>query len=120
MVWNGKNEATRIDHRAEDFVADVEVVVGEAAALARQDAVIGVLGGIFRHADAKGRPLLHALEDVIDAVAIRPHHAALPRQDMVFLAHALFGPFDRDSDDCVRRLPPSSGSRRCAGSGSPC
>ena len=40
---------------------------------------------------------LHALEDVIDAVAIRPYHATLPRQDMVFLAHALFGPFDRDA-----------------------
>ena len=29
------------DHRAEGFVADVEIVVGEAAALTRQDAVIG-------------------------------------------------------------------------------
>src|SRR6202023_4177202 len=28
---------------------------------------------------------------------IRPHHATLPRQDMVFLAHALFCPFDREA-----------------------
>ena len=76
MVWKGKNEATTHDHRAESFVADVEVVVGEAAALARQDAVVGVLGGIFRHADAKGRPLLHALEDEIDAVGVLVRHAA--------------------------------------------
>jgi hypothetical protein len=26
-----------------------------------------VLGGIFRYADPEGRPLLHALEDVVDA-----------------------------------------------------
>src|SRR5271165_1114751 len=85
------------DHRAEGFVADVEVVVGEATALTRQDAIIGVLGGVFWYGDAKGRPLLHALEDVIDTVVLRPRHAALPRLDMVFLAHALFGPFDRDA-----------------------
>ncbi len=84
-------------HRAEGFVTDVEIVVGEAAALTRQDAIIDVLGGVLWHGDTKGRPLLHALEDVIDAVAIRPHHATLPRQDMVFLAHALFCPFDREA-----------------------
>src|ERR1700756_2563642 len=41
------------------------------------------------------RPLLHALEDEVDAVGVVPDHAALPGQDMVFLAHALLGPFDR-------------------------
>jgi hypothetical protein len=83
-------------HRAEGLVTDVEIVVGEAAALAGKDAIMGILGGVFRHGDAKGRPLLHAFENEVDAVGIRPHHAALPRQDMVLLAHALFGPFDRD------------------------
>ena len=78
-------------HRAQGFVADVEIVVGEAAAVAGKDAVIGILGWIFRHGDAKCRPLLHALEDAVDAVGIRPHDAALPRQDVVFLAHALLG-----------------------------
>ena len=44
-------------HRAEGFVADVEIVVGEAAALTRQDAIIDVLGGVLWHGDTKGRPL---------------------------------------------------------------
>ena len=36
-------------HRAEGFVADVEIVVGEAAALASKDTIIGILGWVFRH-----------------------------------------------------------------------
>ena len=63
-------------HGAKSFIADVEVVVGEAAALAGEDAVVRVLGGIFRHADAEGRPLLHALEDEIDAVGVLVRHSA--------------------------------------------
>jgi len=82
-------------HGAENVIADVEVVMCEAAALAGDDAVVRVLAGIFRHADAKGWPLLHALEDEIDAVGVPVRHAAQPRQDIVLLAHALLGPFDR-------------------------
>jgi hypothetical protein len=81
--------------RAEDLIADVEVVVRETFALVRQDPVVGFLGGVFRHGDTKGGTLLHALEDEIDAVGVLPGHAALPGQDMVFLAHSLLGPFDR-------------------------
>src|SRR5580698_9226435 len=80
---------------AENFIADVEVVVGEAAALVGKDAVVRVLGGVFRHADAEGRPLLHALQDVIDAVGVVLCHSTLPGKDMVFLPHALLGPRDR-------------------------
>src|SRR6266436_2423252 len=54
-----------------------------------------VLGGIFRYADSEGRSLLHALEDIVDAVGAFPCHASLPRHDMVLLAHPLLGPFDR-------------------------
>ena len=43
-------------HGAKSFIADVEVVVGKAAALVGEDAVVRVLGGIFWHADAKSRP----------------------------------------------------------------
>jgi len=82
-------------HRAEDLIADVEIVVGEAAALVGKDPVIGILGGVFRHGDAKARSLLHALEDEVDAIGVVAGHAALPGQDMVFLAHPLCGPFDR-------------------------
>src|SRR4029077_12493124 len=38
-------------HGAENFIADIEVVVCEAAALAGEDAVVWILGGILRHAD---------------------------------------------------------------------
>src|SRR5262249_50802273 len=69
--------------------------MGEAAALVREDAVVRVLRGIFRHADAEGRSLLHAFEDEANAVAVGPGHAAQPGQNMVFLAHALLGPFNR-------------------------
>ena len=82
-------------HRAEDFIAKIEIVVREAAALAGEDPVMRILGGVFGDADAKARPLLHALEDEVDAVGAFPGHAALPGQDMVFLAHPLLGPFDR-------------------------
>ena len=63
-------------HGAENFIADVEVVVGEAAALVGEDAVMRVLGGILRHADPEARPLLHALEDEIDAVGVLVRHSA--------------------------------------------
>ena len=43
-------------HRAQGFVAEVEVVVREAAALAGEDPVIWILGGVFGGADAKARP----------------------------------------------------------------
>src|ERR1700760_4493359 len=82
-------------HRAEGFIAQVEIVVRETAALVGEDPVIWILGGVFRHGDAKGGSLLHALEDEVDAVGALPCHAALPGHDMVFLAHALLGPFDR-------------------------
>src|SRR5262244_198650 len=79
----------------EDRIADVEVVMREAAALVRQDPVMWIFGRVFRHGDAKGRALLHALEDEIDAIGAPLRHAALPGQDMIFLAHSLFGPLDR-------------------------
>ena len=49
------------NHRSERLVADIEIVMREAAALVRDDAVVRVLGRVFRQADAVGRPLLHAL-----------------------------------------------------------
>jgi hypothetical protein len=91
-------------HRTQHFVVDVEVIMGEAAALVGEDTVVRVLRGIFRHADAEGRSLLHALEDEVDAVAAASDHTALPRQNMVFLAHALLGPFDRKAVVAGERL----------------
>ena len=90
-----KERAHPHDHRAEHLVADVEIVVGEAAALGSEDPVIGVLAGVLWYSDAKGGTLLHTLEDKIDAVGVLSRHAALPGQDMIFLAHPLLGPLDR-------------------------
>src|SRR5215471_9810339 len=90
-----KERGDAYHHRSEHFIADVEVIMSEAAALMREKAVVRVGGGIFRHGDAEGRSLLHALEDEVDAVAIGPRHAAKPGQHMVLLAHALLGPLNR-------------------------
>ena len=57
---------------------------------------MGSLVGYFGTADAEGRPLLHALEDEVDAVGVALRHAAQPGQHVVLLAHPLLGPFDRD------------------------
>ena len=72
----GEEGCHQDDHRPEHLVADVEVVVGETAALMGQDAVMRVLGRIFRQADAEGWPLLQALEDEVDTVGIMPRHPA--------------------------------------------
>jgi hypothetical protein len=90
----GEERGHSEDDRAEGFIANVEVVMREAAALVREDAVIGILGGVFGHGDAKRGSLLHALEDEVDAVGVGPCHAALPGQDMIFLAHPFLGPLD--------------------------
>ena len=84
------------DDRSQDLVADVEVVVGEAATLVRQDAVVGILGGILRHADAEGAALFHAFEDEVDAVSPTLLHAAQCRQDVILFAESFFGPLDGD------------------------
>jgi len=69
----------------------------KTAALRGEDPIIGVLGGVFGHGDAKGGALFHALEYEIDTVSLALGHAALPGQDMVFVAHSLLGPLDRQS-----------------------
>jgi hypothetical protein len=70
----GKERRHPHDDGAEDFIADVEVVVGETALLAGQNAVSGILGRKLRHGDAEARSLLHALEDEVDAVGVLPQH----------------------------------------------
>ena len=59
--WKGEKVRDTHHHGAENFIADIEVVVREAAALAGEDAVVWILGGILRHADPEGRALLSIL-----------------------------------------------------------
>ena len=61
-----------------------------------QDPVVGILGRIFRHADAEGGPLFHALENEIDSVGASLPHPAQPRQDVILFADTFLGPLDGD------------------------
>src|SRR5215469_104701 len=99
----------------EDLIADVEVVMREAAALVRQDPVIWIFGRVFRHGDAKGRALLHALEDEIDAVGAPASPCGVARAGHDLPCAFPFRPTRSGADDCGRRLPPRPDSRRCVG-----
>src|SRR5215471_8676718 len=102
----GKERRHPHDHGPEHFVADVEIVVSEAALLAGQDTVIGILGRELRHGHPERRSLFHALEDEEDAVSVLAHHFPQPRLDMVLLAYALLGPLDGDGVIAGKGLDP--------------
>jgi len=51
--------------------------------------------GYFGHRDPEVAADLHALQDEIDAEALLPLHLPQARPYVVFLADALFGPFER-------------------------
>jgi hypothetical protein len=51
----GKERRRPHDDRPQDLVANVKVVVSEAAPLVRQDAMVGVLGRILGQADREER-----------------------------------------------------------------
>ena len=91
----GKEAGHTDDDRPQDLVTDVEVVVGKAAALVRQDAVVGVLSGILGYADAECAPLFHALEDEVDAVGATLLHAAQCRQNVILFAESFLRPLHR-------------------------
>src|SRR5580693_729716 len=84
------------DDRPQDLVPDVEVVVGKAARLVRQNAMIRILGGILRHADPKRPALFHALEDEVDTESLPLLHATQRRQNVILFANTLLSPLDRD------------------------
>src|ERR1700683_5005540 len=70
----------------QDRIPDIEVVMGEAAPLVSQDAMVGILRGELGHADAEGAALLHTLEDEVDTVGILLFHAAQRWQDVLLFA----------------------------------
>src|SRR4029077_3631801 len=96
VAWNGKNDATRMTNRPEDLIADIEVVMGETAGLMRQDAVVGILRGILRHADPERPALFHALEDEVDSTGILFHHPSQRGQHVIFLTNTSSRPLNRD------------------------
>jgi hypothetical protein len=70
--------------------------VHETAALGSKNAVVGIIGGVLGRGGTKGRALLHASVDEIDAVSVASFHASEPGQDVFLLADSLFRPFDRE------------------------
>lgn len=80
------------DQGSQSWVADIKVVVGEAAAAFAQDLVIWISGGELGLARAQGGSLLHALEDEVDTIAPGSFHAVQQRLDKLFLFNALLSP----------------------------
>src|SRR6267143_371283 len=72
----GEKRCDPHDHGAENFIAQVEVVVREAAALFVQDAVVGIGGGKLGQDGAKGLALLQAFENEVHAMLVLALHAA--------------------------------------------
>jgi hypothetical protein len=81
-------------HRTEDLVAEVEVIVSEAAALFGQEAVVRVSGGILGRSGTKGRALLHALEDEVHTVEVSLLHPPPRRFQVILFADSFLGPLD--------------------------
>ena len=124
----GKETRHAHDDGPQHCIPDIEVVMGEAAPLVRQDAMVGILRRKFGHGDADDSALLHALEDEIDAIGIFLLHATqrgqngrisfdrfMPTNISGPIITARFRPTLVDSDRAVKLAPtasPSSMARR--------
>ncbi len=95
------------DHWPQSLVADVEVVVGEAASLASQNTVVGIGGGEAGNRGAERLALLHTFENEIYAMPLGSFHAAQGGTHVVLLAHLRLSPFDGDGVVACIRLHPS-------------
>jgi hypothetical protein len=102
-----KERSRAHDHRPQLLVADVEVVVCEAASLASQNTVVGIGGGEAGNRGAERLALLHAFENEIHAMPPGPFHAAQGGTHIVLLAHLRLRPFDGDGVVACKRLHPS-------------
>src|ERR1035438_10321812 len=87
-------------HRPENLLADIKVVVREAAPLISQNAMVRVLGRELGNPATECGTLLHALEDEVDSIRILFHHPAQMRQTLVFLCARPSRPIGWESCDC--------------------
>ena len=86
-------EGSHSEHQgSQSGVANIEVVVSEAAAAFAQDLVIRISGSELGLTGAQRGSLLHALENKVDTVALGSFHAAQEGFDKLFLAHPLLSP----------------------------
>src|ERR1035441_1224013 len=90
----GKERGHAHRHRPQRLVADVEVVMREAAALPSQDAVVGIVGGKAGNRGAEGLALLHAFQNEVHPMLPGPFHAAQGGTNIILLAYLRLGPFE--------------------------
>src|ERR1019366_5762509 len=90
----GKERGHAYHHRPQRFVADVEVIVRETAALAGQDAVVGIVGGKAGNRGAESLALLHAFQNEVHTMLPGPFHAAQGGTNIILLAHLRLSPLD--------------------------
>ena len=78
----------------------IEVIVGVARTLSRQDAVTGIVDREPGNGRAKRGAQFHALEDEVDAQLILTFH-------VVFFANSFFGPLQRNPAFLSKSLHPA-------------
>ena len=93
----GKEGSHAHHHGPQHLVAEIEVVVGKAAALLSQEAVVRVDSRVLGWGGAEGRPLFHTLQDEVNAVLLSFLHAPQVRAKVILLAHSLFRPGDGEA-----------------------
>src|SRR5258708_17268845 len=80
----------------EHLIPDIEVVMGVAAALRTQDAIVRVLCWKLGHGNAETRSDLHALEDEVNSETILLSPLRQVGPEVILLAHVLFSPLQSD------------------------
>src|SRR5207244_5796265 len=73
-------------HRPQRFVTDVEVIMREAAPLASQNAVVGIVGGKPGNRRAERLALFHAFQNEVSSMLLSAFHAAQGRAYVILLA----------------------------------
>lgn len=70
LKWKKRSHANT--QGSQLFVTNVEVVMGEAAATLFYDAIVGIIGWVFRLDGSERIALLHAFQDEVDAKSVLP------------------------------------------------
>src|SRR3954449_10728255 len=99
--------------RAQNLIPDIEIVMRKAAALVRQDAVVGVFRRELRHADTKGPALFHAFEDEVQSIRILLLQTPRASHRMAFLSRSILkipiqASLWNGKADIEMKAPPSS------------
>src|SRR6516162_11341555 len=84
----GEKRTDAQDDGAEDFIANVEVVVGVTRPLPPDDAIVRIFGRVLGLTGAEVGAGFHAFEDEVDANASATFHSQQVRADEVFLPEA--------------------------------